>query len=76
MKKSEKIIKDCKKIYEEKGQSAVFDYANKHNKSAKKDQLFVLIHFEHCNGCDTESPSVAHNCLVCGQETKVVELIG
>jgi hypothetical protein len=53
--------KNATKLYEEKGQAAVFSYANKHK-----------IGYEFCGekACDTESPSINHICLVCGQETK------
>ncbi|MDP2692736.1 MAG: hypothetical protein Q8O88_03810 [bacterium] len=54
-------FKNATKLYEAKGQSAVFDYANKHK-----------IGYEICGkqACDTESPAINHTCLVCGQETK------
>ena len=60
IKKKKKVdhFKKAEAIYNKKGQSAVFDYANKHN-----------IDFEHCKACETESPSIKHVCLVCGQET-------
>lgn len=51
--------KKAQAIYEEKGQSAVFDYANRHN-----------IGYEFCEACETDSPSINHECLVCGQETR------
>ena len=51
-------LKTARLIYEAKGQSAVFDYANKHK-----------IGYEFCKGCECESPSVKHTCLVCGQRT-------
>ena len=53
-------FKVAQKLYEEKGQSAVFAYANKHK-----------IGYEFCKPCDTDSPQVKHICLVCGSSTSV-----
>lgn len=57
-------FKNAQAIYEEKGQSAVFAYANKNG-----------IGYEMCGAkaCDTESPAIKHICLVCGQETTPIE---
>jgi len=55
------IVLDTKKIYEEKGQSAVFDYVNDFNNTSGEP-----IPLENCKGCETSSPSLDHVCLVCG----------
>ena len=53
-----KIISEAEKIYNKKGQSAVFDFANKHN-----------VKYEYCSPCETSSPQIDHECLVCGSPT-------
>ena len=54
----QEIINEAYEIYQEKGQSAVFDFANKHK-----------VGYEYCSPCETSSPSIDHECLVCGSET-------
>jgi hypothetical protein len=73
MKKADKIAKEnlintLKEVYEAQGQSAVFDWVriNNHNRPNKEEH----IPYEYCEACDTKSPSLDHNCLVCGQLTK------
>lgn len=61
------IIAKCEKVYEKGGQSAVYTLVNKFNKGKAE---FMQIPWEHCNGCDCESPAFVHECLVCGQTTK------
>lgn len=51
--------KEAEKIYNEKGQSAVFDYANKHK-----------IEYHYCVPCETNSPTHKKCCLVCGTPNK------
>jgi len=53
------IIKKAQEIYSEKGQSAVFDFA--------KDKEGIK--YEFCSPCETNSPSIDHECLVCGSKT-------
>jgi len=57
MNKSE-IEKEAYKIYTEKGQSAVFDFANEHN-----------VPYAYCSPCETSSPSLDGDCLVCASPT-------
>ena len=47
-------------IYDKKGQSAVFDFANEHK-----------IEYAYCEPCETDSPSLG-SCLVCGTPNKEV----
>ncbi len=47
--------KEAEKIYNQKGQSGVFDYANKHK-----------LKYAYCNPCETDSPTHNGSCLVCG----------
>ncbi len=46
----------CKKLYDKDGQSAVFDYANKHDD----------IKWGECKPCEAVSPVEENTCLVCG----------
>jgi len=57
--KKMKLIDRANEIYAKKGQSAVFDFANKHK-----------IGYEYCPPCETSSPAIEHECLVCGSTTK------
>lgn len=58
------FIEETARIYSESGQSAVFDYVNGYNQTAGEP-----IPFENCKACETSSPTIDHNCLVCGQHT-------
>jgi hypothetical protein len=60
MRKLKHITEVCREIYEKQGQSAVFDYINKNAPGTP---------FEYCKGCDTDTPTWQHTCLVCGQPT-------
>lgn len=68
MKKTPHIVDTCRFIYEEKGQSAVFDYINKLSPRAMKE---MGITWELCpdTACNCSSPAYRHTCLVCGQKT-------
>jgi len=48
----------CLKLYQSKGQQAVFDYALKH-----KD-----IKWSYCEPCEIDSPIEDGACLVCGSQ--------
>jgi len=49
------IFDEAYKIYEKKGQDAVFSFANEKG-----------IGYAYCSPCETDSPSVDETCLVCG----------
>jgi hypothetical protein len=51
-------LRETTRLYNEEGQSSVFDYAEKHD-----------LDWEDCKACESPSPSIKHCCLVCGQET-------
>lgn len=55
---NKEIVKKAYKIYQEKGQSAVFNFAKKHN-----------VGYAYCKSCETSSPSIEDECLVCGSPT-------
>jgi hypothetical protein len=61
------IFKKANDIYNKDGQSAVFAYVNKLDKVTVQK---VGLRYEHCKGCDTDSPAIDHSCLVCGQGTE------
>lgn len=54
-----KIRKRALKVYEKSGQSAVHDLNN--------NELFLPEKF--CNGCESYTPDLEGECLVCGQAT-------
>jgi hypothetical protein len=58
------IKEETQNIYKESGQSAVFEYIKGYNNTAGEP-----IPFEKCKACETFSPSLDHECLVCGQKT-------
>lgn len=63
-----KIMKECQLIYEEKGQSAVFNHVNYHIEHG--DITYRRVNFEYCYACETDSPAINSTCLVCRQGTK------
>ena len=50
------IKKDVAYNYNEHGQAAAFDTAN-----------FYGVKYEYCKACETDSPAIDHECLICGQ---------
>ena len=70
MKQTVKI--DLKKtiynVYEKQGMIDACDWAMEHNRvSGVKSQ----IPFEWCEACDNHTPSIEHECCLCGQQTRV-----
>ncbi len=53
-----KILDKIRKTYDKHGQAAAFDVANKHG-----------LKYEHCWACETSSPAVDHQCVICGTDT-------
>ena len=51
--------------YEKHGQGAAFTWVNGFNQNHVR-----MIPYEHCNGCECESPAIDSNCLICGQLTQ------
>lgn len=66
------LINLLKGIYEMDGQTGVFDWVNVYNKHRKEGE--TLIPFEDCRACETVSPCVNSQCLVCGQPTEPVKM--
>lgn len=73
MKKAEKLIQEklintLKEVYESEGQRGVFDWVRIYNHN--RPNVEEHIPYEYCNACETNSPSLDHDCLVCGQGTR------
>jgi len=62
MKKLKSITETCKELYNNRGPSAVYDFANKLIADGNTD-----IKYEYCKGCDAETPHLFGDCLICGQ---------
>lgn len=56
---NKELFEKAYEIYQEKGQSGVFDFANKYD-----------IGYAYCPPCETSSPSLGGDCLVCGSPTE------
>lgn len=63
-----KVKEDLKRqiteVYNLHGQAEAFDWVVAWNKNH-----IVSIPFEGCKACETESPSIDHECCICGQHT-------
>jgi hypothetical protein len=57
---------ECERIYNAKGQTAVFDFINKLSPLKMKT---LKVAYEDCKQCETSSPAQDHVCLVCGSTT-------
>ena len=68
---AQKIKIDLKKtiyaVYEKTGMIDACDWASDHNRMSGKHSQ---IPFEWCNACDNHTPSIDHECCLCGQATK------
>lgn len=72
MKKLKHITQVCRELYEQKGASAVYDYANKHIEKNPNGN----VRYKECGHCDANTPhwcmtntmfTVQDECLICGQ---------
>jgi len=59
----------CYRKYQEGGSAAVIDYIEEAIRHGQ-DMILLEVAYERCEACDADMPSIAHECLVCGQETK------
>jgi hypothetical protein len=59
----------CEQLYAVDGSSAVIDFIGE---AMQKGDDFIVnnVVYERCDACDADMPSLNHECLVCGQETK------
>lgn len=62
------LKKNVREVYEKLGQSEAFAWIVSYNQDRTKP-----VPFEYCKVCETDSPSLKHECLLCGQETQVIE---
>ncbi len=71
VKKEIQELKDtCQRIYSELGYAGVIDYIEE--ALAQGESIILLeVQYERCEACDADMPSINHECLVCGQETKI-----
>lgn len=62
-KKNKKVdhAKACRKLYEDIGPSAVYDYATKHK----------LTESRYCRPCETDTPTHNNCCLLCGTDNSL-----
>lgn len=65
------IIDICDKLYQVGGTSAVIQHVNL--SKSEGDPMYKDISFERCNPCESYMPSIAGQCLVCGQPTSMSE---
>ena len=64
MKKKNKKVdhaKACRKLYEDIGTSAIYDYAVKHK----------LTDYRYCKSCDANTPTHNDCCLICGSDCSI-----
>jgi hypothetical protein len=60
----------CYRKYQEGGSAAVIEYIEEAIRQGQ-DMILLEVQYERCEACDADMPSIAHECLVCGQETKI-----
>jgi len=61
-KKLKHITVICKELYEEKGASAVYDYANERMEKYPDGN----VRYKQCTPCAAETPHWFDSCLICG----------
>ena len=49
-----KSLKQCRKLYQEQGAGAVYDYANTKNMA-----------YSYCTPCEAETPTIEGVCAIC-----------
>jgi len=64
IKKLKHIIFICRKLYEEKGASAVYDYCYDYIEKNPNGN----VDYKQCTGCESETPHWITECLICGTE--------
>lgn len=63
-KEKDKLKKQISEVYNLHGQATATDWVVQWNKNH-----IVAIPFETCKGCETATPSIDHECCLCGQHT-------
>lgn len=64
------LIDTCKRKYEEGGVIEVIGYIEEAMRQGE-DMVILNVRYERCEACDADMPSINHECLICGQETKL-----
>ena len=64
------LIDTCKRKYEEGGVIEVIGYIEEAMRQGE-DMVILNVRYERCEACDANMPSINHECLICGQETKL-----
>lgn len=52
-------------VYQKQGLEATYQWVCDYNKF-----ISDTIPYERCNGCEANTPSIKHECCICGQKTK------
>jgi hypothetical protein len=66
----QQLRETCERKYQEGGSAAVIDYIEEAMRQGE-DLIILNVVYERCEACDADMPSIYHECLVCGQETKL-----
>ena len=73
LKKEIQELRDtCYRKYQEGGYAAVIDYIEEAIAQGQ-DMILLEVAYERCEACDNDMPSINHECLVCGQPTKITK---
>ena len=64
------LIETCERKYEEGGSAAVIEYIEEAIRQGD-NPIMLDVRYERCEACDADMPSIAHECLVCGQTTRI-----
>ena len=62
----------CYRKYQEGGSHAVIEYINEAQRQGE-DLIMLEVSFEWCKACESHMPSIAGECLVCGQPTNITK---
>ena len=62
----------CERKYQEGGSHAVIEYINEAIAQGQ-DMIMLQVSFEWCKACESHMPSIAGECLVCGQPTNTTK---
>jgi len=66
----QQLRETCERKYQEGGAAAVIEYIEEAIRHGQQ-MILLEVQYERCEACDADMPSIGHECLVCGQETKI-----
>lgn len=66
----QELKEHCYRKYQEGGSAAVIEYIEEAIAQGQ-DMILLEVQYEYCEACDADMPSIGHECLVCGQTTKI-----